>query len=361
MLYSYLIAFIPIIVIYVAMPYLARRDNFFGVSAPEAFYSDPAAKKMRAQYSVSVTFVGLAFISAAYFTYGLMDIKTQAIVMTAGLFAMLLIMGLLYLGMRRKAKGIKAALKWEEAAEPVLVADTGFYSGKMAVSRLWFLAYAVIIIVTIAVGVYLYSSLPGLIPIRTDASGVVTYEAKSIKHIIFMPAIQIVVAGAFALGYYSIKKARPELSAKAVARTVAQNTKHRYAWSGYIVFSGLAMVALFFFVQLEMFSVLSGITMIATFVLAGLMIIGAIALALLLGQSGSRVKAADGEGAEKTLNRDDDKYWKMGMFYVNRDDPSLFVEKRFGIGFTLNFGRPLGWIVLAVIAIIIVGSIIISG
>jgi uncharacterized membrane protein len=31
------------------------------------------------------------------------------------------------------------------------------------------------------------------------------------------------------------------------------------------------------------------------------------------------------------------------MFYVNRNDPAFFVEKRFGLGYTLNFGHPLSW------------------
>lgn len=30
----------------------------------------------------------------------------------------------------------------------------------------------------------------------------------------------------------------------------------------------------------------------------------------------------------------------LGAFYINRDDPSIFVEKRFGIGYTINFGNP---------------------
>jgi uncharacterized membrane protein len=28
------------------------------------------------------------------------------------------------------------------------------------------------------------------------------------------------------------------------------------------------------------------------------------------------------------------------MFYVNRDDPSILVERRFGFGYTINFGNP---------------------
>ena len=31
------------------------------------------------------------------------------------------------------------------------------------------------------------------------------------------------------------------------------------------------------------------------------------------------------------------------MFYVNPDDASVFLPKRFGIGWTLNFARPAAW------------------
>jgi len=38
--------------------------------------------------------------------------------------------------------------------------------------------------------------------------------------------------------------------------------------------------------------------------------------------------------------RDDDRYWYAGLWYNNPDDPALFVPKRFGFGWTLNFGHP---------------------
>ena len=34
--------------------------------------------------------------------------------------------------------------------------------------------------------------------------------------------------------------------------------------------------------------------------------------------------------------------WKWGVFYIAPDDPSLFVEKRWGGGYTINFGIPAG-------------------
>ena len=38
-----------------------------------------------------------------------------------------------------------------------------------------------------------------------------------------------------------------------------------------------------------------------------------------------------------------DDCWKLGIFYYNPRDPALMVEKRFGIGYTLNFGNRLSW------------------
>jgi uncharacterized membrane protein len=43
-----------------------------------------------------------------------------------------------------------------------------------------------------------------------------------------------------------------------------------------------------------------------------------------------------------------DEGWR-GVFYANPKDPSLFVRKRFGIGYTLNFSNPWSWVVLAII------------
>ncbi len=49
-----------------------------------------------------------------------------------------------------------------------------------------------------------------------------------------------------------------------------------------------------------------------------------------------------------TISRDDARYWLGGVIYNNPDDPDLFVPKRFGIGMTVNFGRPAGKLFLLV-------------
>lgn len=54
---------------------------------------------------------------------------------------------------------------------------------------------------------------------------------------------------------------------------------------------------------------------------------------------------------------DDDQHWKAGLFYVNRDDPSLVVPRRFGLGWTLNFGRPGGVVITILLFLVLAGVV----
>ena len=44
-----------------------------------------------------------------------------------------------------------------------------------------------------------------------------------------------------------------------------------------------------------------------------------------------------------------DDYWKAGFFYWNPDDPAIFVSKRVGIGYTMNFANKWSWIAMTTI------------
>jgi uncharacterized membrane protein len=48
--------------------------------------------------------------------------------------------------------------------------------------------------------------------------------------------------------------------------------------------------------------------------------------------------------------------WKAGMAYYHPEDPALFVEKRAGLGYTINFGNRWSWLLMAGLAAMI-GSV----
>lgn len=53
----------------------------------------------------------------------------------------------------------------------------------------------------------------------------------------------------------------------------------------------------------------------------------------------------------------DNTHWRLGLFYVDRDDPSILVEERFGIGYGLNWGNPKARLIFAIQATLMVGLV----
>jgi uncharacterized membrane protein len=80
--------------------------------------------------------------------------------------------------------------------------------------------------------------------------------------------------------------------------------------------------------------------------LPGLIAVAATVALMWLGQGGSRISSAPGVPSRSPNvvgDRTEDRFWKLGIFYFNHGDPSVMVEKRFGIGYTVNFARPAAW------------------
>ena len=90
-------------------------------------------------------------------------------------------------------------------------------------------------------------------------------------------------------------------------------------------------------------------------ILPGLIAVAMVAILMWLGQGGSRTPPAQrlqSESPKPVGDRTDDRCWKLGVFYFNRDDPSVMVEKRFGIGYTMNFAHPLAWAILLLLLLV---------
>lgn len=55
-----------------------------------------------------------------------------------------------------------------------------------------------------------------------------------------------------------------------------------------------------------------------------------------------RLEADYMDSAEPLVMEDDDEHWIWGMFYYNKQDKHTMVEKRYGIGTTMNMATPAG-------------------
>ncbi|MHB8337892.1 MAG: DUF5808 domain-containing protein [Ignavibacteriaceae bacterium] len=49
----------------------------------------------------------------------------------------------------------------------------------------------------------------------------------------------------------------------------------------------------------------------------------------------------------------EEEYWKLGFIYYNPTDSRIFLPKRTGLGYTLNFAKPLSTIIILAIVVFI--------
>lgn len=58
------------------------------------------------------------------------------------------------------------------------------------------------------------------------------------------------------------------------------------------------------------------------------------------------------------FNRQNDEFWKWGIIYFNPGDPSIWIEKRIGIGWTLNFAHKESLVIIGMILAIPVAFLV---
>jgi uncharacterized membrane protein len=56
--------------------------------------------------------------------------------------------------------------------------------------------------------------------------------------------------------------------------------------------------------------------------------------------------------------QDDDDNWILGIFYYNKNDTRLNVEKRLGYGATINMAHPAGIVITVLSILLILGSLV---
>ena len=55
----------------------------------------------------------------------------------------------------------------------------------------------------------------------------------------------------------------------------------------------------------------------------------------------------------------DDENWIYGFIYYNKENPKLMVEKRLGVGWSINMAQPMGKLITIILVLITFGSLLI--
>ncbi|WLD91707.1 DUF1648 domain-containing protein [Alkalihalobacillus sp. AL-G] len=359
-----MLIFIPVMIALMFIPYWTRRTESFGVSIPQEIYHHTELKEMRKKYAALIGILSILVMLIFLICISFIGDNENTISLGLSIMVMLLIGGgfLVYLRFHNKMKSLKAAEAWGKEKSSQVVLNTQFHNQKLTYSNLWFILPFAISLTMMMITLQLYDQIPDRIPMQYNFEGEVTnWTEKSYRSVLVMPIMQVYLTLLFLFINTMIAKAKQQVSAENPEQSLQQNVVFRRRWSAFIIITGTALTLLFSFIQLSFIYPINNQLLTIVPIIFGIGVtIGSIVLSFSTGQGGSRINVRS-EGSGTALNRDDDEHWKLGQFYYNKKDPSLFLEKRFGIGWTVNFARPAAWMIFILIILLAVGIPVILG
>ena len=341
-----------------ATPWFMKKGECFAVTIPESAQVDVRFLAFRKRYAAAVLAVTLICavalgvvsnvvlgkMSSAADAASLNTILVAAIVAAATI--PLIASFALMLHYRKKVKAIKREEGWK-AERDEAVALIGFEEAPAPPSLAWNVVYVPIVLITLALGLALYPSTPDLVPTHIDFAGNVNqWTPKGPALIAFPLLVEVFMAACFIFSHWmtirskkDVDPARPAISAYAYG-AFARAECILLLVSGSVLTAVLGIVMILMMTETLSMLVTMVLIIVATLVFVGAMI----AFSVVYGQSGSRlVKRLEENGG---IIADNDEHWKAGIFYWNKDDASLILPKRFGVGWTMNWARPATWVIV---------------
>lgn len=344
-----MVIFVFMIAIETAIPYLAKRTIVFGVTIPERYTKDSMLVLYKKRYSLTVFCFSIITL-IGYLIWILKVNPLEDTIVLAGVviqFVIILLSMSLYFYFHAKTMQRKKTKKWGKDLKEVKVTDLSVRSQDEMLPWYVFLLPIIITCGLIGYTAIQYDSLPQQIPTHWGPNGKPdSFTDKNLFSVHSLSLILLVMQFMF-LGINEMtKRSGIKLSAVSTeASRIRQLTLRKYS-SWFMILTSVLITMLFSFIQLTTIHsnvIKDALLISAPIIFLIIVLIGTIIFSIKVAKAGVNVGHQFVEGITDV---DEDKYWKGGLFYFNKNDPSLFVEKRFGVGWTLNLAHPLGFIIL---------------
>lgn len=368
-----LLMFLFIFVIFFPIGYFVNRIKgsrmLFGIRIPAEYENNPKLLEIEKHYKFNYLVCSVFAMIIAILLSGLMS---DSLAITLAVFLELFALLIPYIVANKKVKKLKNSVNWAKLSSKKVFIDIPSKSEVNYFSRyLYIIPFALSILGLILVLINI-NHLPARVPIHFGVNGADTFvdgtsSSAKIKIIEFAVLSPLMVAFMYALDMKKLRASRKLNGGKVVdlkARAAAYNKTTAF----FIFITSSIVSILCFYTVLVMIGLLdaSNVFMMSITILLFIVIGVFIYIFVRLGsRKNSPIKNDDSVSLNKdNINNtsediyiDDDNKYKFGMFYYDKNDPKLFVEKRMGIGYTINHAKWQAWLFYVILIAFILTSI----
>ena len=353
MVWLFAFIFLFITVLQAFIPYFLKKTIVFGVYVPEQYAMTETVANLKKRYTLSVFTWGL-FIFAAYLIWVVTQKPLEdlvALVSVALQFAILFVSVGYYMMNHMKLKKLKAEQRWTEGKSEVRVVDLSFQNKLQLIPKV---VFAIPMIITVGLIIYTYMNydkMPDLIPTHWGPSGEAdAFTEKNYFTVIGTMLLLLVMQGLMMIMSEGMRFSGVKINPVEKQKSTEQQLKFRKysSWLALFISISITLMLGYFHLQTIHPEITSSAFMIGLpliFLFATLIVV--VIFTMKVGQGGAKLKVGEEQTTTdgNVIAVDDDKYWKAGVIYFNKEDPSIMVEKRFGVGWSFNFGNPISWLI----------------
>lgn len=350
MIVSIVLAFVLlglVLLLALVLPAVTSVTVPFGVRIPAQYAAHPVVAEQARLYRRRVLICGGAVAVGG--VAGLMLTGQPLLLPLSVLVLVGLWYGCFFLA-HQEIRAAKAAGGWFEGLHQGIAVDTELRTNPPRFPWRWLAPAVTTIAATAVIGVLMYPSMPQSLAVHYGANGAPDrMEAKSLGSAFSLVFLQLGLTALLAGMAAAIVRSRPDLDPARPAGSA--RWARQYMSLGAKALLGLAAMIDLGLMGSSLLTWTGTVTRWAPLVIVIPVLASVVAAVVVLARN-NRDRAGNAEGTGLT-HRDDDRYWRGGLIYINREDPALLVPRRFGLGWTLNFGEPRALMLLAgVVALI---------
>lgn len=350
-------------------PRMTRPTVPLGVSVPSTHVDHPviaAAEEAYRRLAVVAALVAVALAVAARLWLGPSDVRWSWVLLV-GLFGLLAAQ---VTALRVASQPIREAKQregWYEGVTVAVYAPVTAAAGPSArVPWGWHIAALAALAAAAAYGATIYGDLPERIVTHVGTGGPDAWGQRSVLDVFGPLLLGAATVALVALTAWAVARRPRRLlpggdleEARVEAARHAQVTQRIVGVTN--VFTGATFAGLTVTLWLtppESQATLAVAVTVAILVACAALVVWSIRVSVRTrrGDEGAarsagtaRPDATEGTAARSPESPDDDAHWKAGVFYYNPDDPAFLVDKRIGVGQTVNLAHWGGKVFVAVV------------
>lgn len=336
------------LVLQIIVPFIVRETIVFGVTVPDQNIKHPALANVKKRYAQIVGGTGVVFLIVMIISYNLLTSESiQGMFLLGCLWSMLTVSMGLYWVYHQKISALKRQEQWGVNLKQVRAVDLTARSRDEMLPWSFFAVPLVISGFLIIYTILHYDQMPANIGVHWGPSGEAdAWKSKTYLTAISLPLVMLMMQFMMWGITDSIKSSAIKIAVNRKEESLEDQLKTRKFMSWQILLVSYAITVLLTVLQLSNIypSMTVGYKLLPLFVLFLAVVVGSL-LIYVVKKRKYRVRYEKNIDSQ-VMDVDEDRYWKGGLIYMNRQDPSVFVEKRFGVGWTMNLANPRGYIVI---------------